>query len=607
MVGGVTFQGVWNASTNTPTLTSSVGTKGYYYIVDVAGSTNLNGITDWKIGDWAIFNGTTWDKVDNTDAVSSVNGFTGAVSLTTANISEVTNLYYTEGRVSANTDVAANTAARHNAVTIGTANGLSLSTQVLSLGLSSGSTTGALSSTDWTTFNGKFNLPSLTSGSVLFSNGSTIAQDNANFFWDDTNNRLGIGTASPAEKLSVKAADVAIKLEGATNSYLLQIVDSNNRLRIFDNTNNAERITLTSAGNVGIGTATPNIGSVTGTVLTINGSVQSNLEMASAGVSRARIASSSSDTTIETRTALPLVFGTNSTEKMRITSGGNLLIGTTTDNLSGAKLQVSGSATFSSSVTATSLIVNTSGQTRTITTFYELGSDGANIFMGGGGLSSGTGGGSSNLGSYNTSVGVNALLLNTTGGYNTAIGVTALRANTTGKNNTANGVSSLFYNTTGSGNTAIGLSALFSNETEGNNCALGFDAGNYIAGGISSNTITNNSIFIGVDTRAAANNQTNQIVIGYNETGLGSNTTIIGNSSTTLTALRGSIIIGATSANASAQLQVDSTTKGFLPPRMTTTQKNAIVSPAAGLIVYDTTLNKLCVRVASTWQTITSA
>jgi hypothetical protein len=101
MVGGVTFQGTWNASTNTPTLTSSVGTKGYYYIVDVAGSTNLNGITDWKVGDWAIFNGSTWDKVDNTDSVSSVNGFTGAVSLTTANISEVTNLYYLDSRARA--------------------------------------------------------------------------------------------------------------------------------------------------------------------------------------------------------------------------------------------------------------------------------------------------------------------------------------------------------------------------------------------------------------------------------------------------------------------------------------------------------------------------
>lgn len=98
LVGGVMYQGVWNASTNTPTLTSSVGTKGYYYVVNVAGSTNLNGITDWKVGDWAIFNGSTWDKVDNTDAVSSVNGFTGAVNLTTANISEVTNLYYTDTR-----------------------------------------------------------------------------------------------------------------------------------------------------------------------------------------------------------------------------------------------------------------------------------------------------------------------------------------------------------------------------------------------------------------------------------------------------------------------------------------------------------------------------
>jgi len=48
------------------------------------------------------------------------------------------------------------------------------------------------------TWNAKFNLPALTSGSVLFSNGTTIAQDNANLFWDDTNNRLGVGTNSPS-------------------------------------------------------------------------------------------------------------------------------------------------------------------------------------------------------------------------------------------------------------------------------------------------------------------------------------------------------------------------------------------------------------------------
>lgn len=64
--------------------------------------------------------------------------------------------------------------------------------------------------------------------------------------------------------------------------------------------------------------------------------------------------------------------------------------------------------------------------------------------------------------------------------------------------------------------------------------------------------------------------------------------------------------VGGLTYQASAQLAVDSTTRGFLPPRMTTAQKNAIATPAAGLIVYDTTLAKLCVRTASAWETITS-
>ena len=85
-LGDLNYQGTWNASTNTPTLTSSVGTKGYYYVVNVAGSTNLNGITDWQIGDWAVYNGSAWQKIDNTDAVTSVNGYTGTVVLTYADV-----------------------------------------------------------------------------------------------------------------------------------------------------------------------------------------------------------------------------------------------------------------------------------------------------------------------------------------------------------------------------------------------------------------------------------------------------------------------------------------------------------------------------------------
>jgi hypothetical protein len=115
LMGDLNYQGTWNASTNTPTLVSSVGTKGYYYVVDVAGSTNLNGITDWQIGDWAIFNGTVWQKVDNTDAVTSVNGQVGTVVLTTTNIAEGTNLYYTDARSRAS--VSAGTGISYNSTT----------------------------------------------------------------------------------------------------------------------------------------------------------------------------------------------------------------------------------------------------------------------------------------------------------------------------------------------------------------------------------------------------------------------------------------------------------------------------------------------------------
>jgi hypothetical protein len=67
---GLTYLGVWDALLNQPTLTSSVGIGGTYYIVSVAGTTNLNGITDWQVGDWAIYiDGSTnaWQKVDNHD------------------------------------------------------------------------------------------------------------------------------------------------------------------------------------------------------------------------------------------------------------------------------------------------------------------------------------------------------------------------------------------------------------------------------------------------------------------------------------------------------------------------------------------------------------
>ena len=97
---GLVFQGTWNAATNTPTLASGVGTTGNFYIVSVDGSTNLDGITDWKVGDWAVFVevGATdaWQKIDNSSVLDgfgtggTVTGWAGSGTSNTLTNSPIT-------------------------------------------------------------------------------------------------------------------------------------------------------------------------------------------------------------------------------------------------------------------------------------------------------------------------------------------------------------------------------------------------------------------------------------------------------------------------------------------------------------------------------------
>jgi hypothetical protein len=98
LVGGLQYQGTWDASTNTPTITSGVGTEGYFYIVSVAGNTVIDGMSGWQVGDWIVYHSPSWQKVDNTESVTSVNGQVGAVNLSTTEIPEGSNLYYTDAR-----------------------------------------------------------------------------------------------------------------------------------------------------------------------------------------------------------------------------------------------------------------------------------------------------------------------------------------------------------------------------------------------------------------------------------------------------------------------------------------------------------------------------
>jgi hypothetical protein len=228
------------------------------------------------------------------------------------------------------------------------------------------------------------------------------------------------------------------------------------------------------------------------------------------------------------------------TNYLNVFNNGRLWIGSGTPTDSGFQADIVGTVRVNGTLT-----INTSGQSTTLSTFYGIGSQGQNIFIGGGGLSSGTGGGSSAFGSYNTAVGITALSANTTGNLNTAIGTAALIVNTTGNNNAAFANSSLQANISGINNTGIGVSTLFSNTTGNNNTSLGFQAG-YGLAGTNSNTTGTNNIFIGY--------------ISVGESATESNRTWIGNTSTLSTWVGGNLLVG-TRVNSTFLLDVNGTAR----------------------------------------------
>ena len=100
---GLSFEGNWNANTDNPSLAGTTPANGVFYIVSVAGSTNLDGITDWKVGDWAVYvsNGAgtdAWQKIDNTSILSG-SGSSGRMSFWTgaSSLSSDADLTYNSG------------------------------------------------------------------------------------------------------------------------------------------------------------------------------------------------------------------------------------------------------------------------------------------------------------------------------------------------------------------------------------------------------------------------------------------------------------------------------------------------------------------------------
>jgi hypothetical protein len=252
--------------------------------------------------------------------------------------------------------------------------------------------------------------------------------------------------------------------------------------------------------------------------------------------------------------------GASLTEGFRLTNLSNLHIGTFTAD-SGQRLQVRGTSLFTGTATfSVDAVVN-----------------GVNIGRGGGNIDSNTRIGSSSLnanttGTNNTFVGSASGAVNSTGSDNSFFGRASGNANTTGINNSFFGLSSGSNNITGNNNSFFGRASGFSStgsfnifigsisgfniSSGSNNTLVGTEAGRYTGAGTTAMTSIDNSIYLGYRTRGLnATGSTNEIVIGYDVVGLGSNTTVLGNSSTTFGRWFGNLLLG-TSTNGASPLRV---------------------------------------------------
>jgi len=272
-----------------------------------------------------------------------------------------------------------------------------------------------------------------------------------------------------------------------------------------------------------------------------------------------------------------LRFRTNNTERMMLDSTGRLLVDSLTVGRGGGR--VLSNVAFG----LNALINNVSGTSNAALGNFSLQANTVSDNTGAGAYSLYT----NTTGNQNTGVGTNALYNNLTGTQNTSLGYNS-GYGVGGNYNTSIGANSMYSNGSASFNTSVGASSLYGNASGVYNTAIGSQAGQYYSG-LTSMTRADSSIFIGSLSKPNSINQNNQIVIGVNAVGVGSNSVVLGNDNITTTALKGSVGIGTTSPAASSLVDMTSTTKGLLIPRMTTTQRNAISSPSVGLKVYDLT------------------
>ncbi len=395
---------------------------------------------------------------------------------------------------------------------------------------------------------------------------------------------VGIGTVSPSYVLDVRTNNDSPLLNLSSNlsaeltfspqnnvNYQYEIAVSSGNLNI--NNNGVSRIYIQDNAFVGIGTTAPQ------RRLHVNGSIMTNNELCIGNSCRDNwgingITDAQKDTINNNlflghggfsgtfynndNTAIGIEaldnFNSNGSQSYygdkNVAVGNFSLTNNTTGNNNSAlgfsSLNANLEGSYNSAHGSNSLFSNINGSFNTAQGNYSLYSNDYGAFntaQGSDSLRSNT------SGDNNTAQGESALRNNTIGASNTAQGKSALNLNIDGNNNTAQGNRSLLYNVSGNNNSAQGSFSLASNSSGSNNTAQGVNAGRYITNGSTGNSITNNSVFLGANTKAQANGQTNQIVIGYDAIGNGSDSVTLGNDNITKTILKGNVSIGTTSSN----------------------------------------------------------